>query len=377
MNILIDSAMIDGHRLFSPFGSVKSKEGRMINADDLKDIDALFIRSVTKVDAALLEKASQLKFIGTATAGFDHVDTDELKKRNIAFVSAPGSNKESVGDYILSVLLTFARRYCLDLSSKRIGIVGCGNTGSQVIKKARALGLNLCLCDTPRADNGQSEYSASLDEILSCDIVTLHVPLIKDGPYKTAHLIDAAALSKLKDGAFLINASRGGVVDNRALLQCFKEGRDVHVWLDVFEGEPEIDVKELLPYLDGASAHIAGYSYESKRRATFMLQQSFLKFLGMECNGVFEPNKGEIVKMVIDKDAIFDLNLISRLVFAIYDVSYDSFLFKHSFNGKKSFDLMRKNYRERHELGFVTIAGEGALAHKELLEGLGFKVSEH
>ena len=143
MKILVDSAMPNAMEVFSPYGEVVLKPGRDIVGEDLKDIDALMIRSVTKVDRELLAHAAKLRFIGTATAGCDHVDEELLKQLKIGFASAPGANKESVGDYILSVLLVFAQRYDLKLDGMSIGVVGCGNTGSEVIKKAHALNMTI------------------------------------------------------------------------------------------------------------------------------------------------------------------------------------------------------------------------------------------
>lgn len=376
MNILVDRAMPKALEVFASLGNVVVKDGRDITTDDLIDIDALFIRSVTKVDENLLKKANKLKFVGTATAGCDHVDVNLLKNKGIFFTNAPGSNKESVGDYVLSVLLTLAQKYNLTLKGMTLGVVGCGNTGSQVIKKAKALGMQVVLRDPPLFDRGLKEYGASLDDILSCDFVTLHVPLIKDGAYKTLHLIDDKALLKMHKNAFLINASRGPVVDNHALLKKMQDiDNTLKVWLDVYEGEPEIDVKELLPYLEGSTAHIAGYSYESKRRASFMLKKSFLSMMDLDSDELFTPDKSEILAIELGDDISLDQNLITRLVFSVYDVNSDSYLFKNNFKGKESFDALRKNYRERHELSFVTLKGNGAYKNKDVLEGLGFTVS--
>ena len=378
MKVLVDRAMPKALDVFASLGTVIVKDGRDITSDDLIDIDALFIRSVTKVDDNLLKKANKLKFVGTATAGCDHVDVDLLNKKGIFFTNAPGSNKESVGDYILSVLLTLAQKYNLTLKGMSLGIVGCGHTGQQVLNKAKALGMHLVLRDPPLFDRGLKEYGASLDEILACDFVTLHVPLNKEDPYKTFHLIDEKALLKMHKNAFLINASRGPVVDNKALFKKMQESDNtLRVWLDVYEGEPEIDVKELLPYLEGCTAHIAGYSYESKRRASFMLKKSFESMMGLFSKEIFTPDRSEILAIELADDIVLDQNLISRLVFSIYDVNYDSYLFKNTFTGKKSFDGMRKNYRERHELSYVQLKGNGASKNKEVLLGLGFSISDN
>ena len=375
MKILVDSAMPNALEVFSPYGEVVLKPGRDIVREDLKDIDALMIRSVTKVDEKLLAGASKLKFVGTATAGCDHVDEGLLKQLKIGFASAPGANKESVGDYILSVLLVFAQRYDLKLDGMSIGVVGCGNTGSEVIKKAEALNMRVVKRDPPLFDTGQKEYGASLEDCLSCDFTTFHVPLIEDGKYKTYHLIDETALQTKIGKGFLINASRGAVLDNKALLALFEKGEKLRVWLDVFEGEPDISYKKLIPFLEGSTAHIAGYSYESKRRAAYMLAVSMCKYLNIPLKSSFIVPPPEFSELDIGRIDTLDRDLISRLVFSIYDVRRDSFLFKNRCIDGKSFDALRKNYRERRELSSLTLCNV-PIEYRETLKGLGFSLND-
>ena len=373
MRVLVDSAMPNAMEVFAPYGEVILKAGRDIVSEDLKDIDILMIRSVTKVNEELLKNANRLKFVGTATAGCDHVDQELLKRLNIGFASAPGSNKESVGDYVLSVLLVFAQHYDLDLSKMSIGVVGCGNTGSEVIAKAQALNMKVIKRDPPLFDKGMKEYGASLEECLNCDFTSFHVPLVKTGKYATFHLIDKDALLKKEQKGFLINASRGDVLDNAALLSLFKEGKKLKVWMDVFEGEPNITYKELIPYLEGSTAHIAGYSYESKRRAAFMLAKSMCEYLNIDLKSKFTVPTPEIVSIDLGRIESLDRDLISRLVFSIYDVRRDSYLFKNRCIDGKSFDALRKNYRERREMSSLTLVNVSE-EYKQTLQGLGFTI---
>ena len=373
MKILCDIALPNSVEVFSQYGEVALKNGRQINADDLVDVDVLIIRSITKVNEDLLSKANKLKFVGTATAGMDHIDTALLDKKGIAYSNAQGSNCESVGDYILSVLLVLAEKYNLSFEGKSIGIVGCGFVGSQVYNKAKALGLTIVKNDPPRFKAGDKTCSATLDEALACDIVTLHVPLIQDGEYKTLHLIDEQKLLKLKPNAIFINASRGNVVDNEALSVFLEKRPDVKVWLDVFEGEPEINCKKLLSQVDGATAHIAGYSYESKRRANVMLAFTLAKVLKLEEPKAYVMPKPEIESTTLGKVENLDLDLIRRLVFSVYDVRRDSLMFKNCFKNAKSFDAMRSNYRERRELSSLHLLNVED-KFKEQLSLLGFSV---
>ena len=373
MKFLCDIALPNSVEVFSQYGEVALKNGRQINADDLVDVDVLIIRSITKVNEDLLSKANKLKFVGTATAGMDHIDTALLDKKGIAYSNAQGSNCESVGDYILSVLLVLAEKYNLSFEGKSIGIVGCGFVGSQVYNKAKALGLTIVKNDPPRFKAGDKTCSATLDEALACDIVTLHVPLIKDGEYKTLHLIDEQKLLKLKPNAIFINASRGNVVDNEALSVFLEKRPDVKVWLDVFEGEPQINCKKLLSQVDGATAHIAGYSYESKRRANVMLANTLAHVLKLEEPKAYQMPKPEIESTTLGKVENLDLDLIRRLVFSVYDVRRDSLMFKNCFKDAKSFDAMRSNYRERRELSSLHLLNVED-KFKEQLSLLGFSV---
>ena len=373
MKFLCDIALPNSVEVFSQYGEVALKNGRQINADDLVDVDVLIIRSITKVNEDLLSKANKLKFVGTATAGMDHMDTALLDKKGIAYSNAQGSNCESVGGYILSVLLVLAEKYNLSFEGKSIGIVGCGFVGSQVYNKAKALGLTIVKNDPPRFKTGDKTCNATLDEALACDIVTLHVPLIKDGEYKTLHLIDEQKLLKLKPNAIFINASRGNVVDNEALSVFLEKRPDVKVWLDVFEGEPQINCKKLLSQVDGATAHIAGYSYESKRRANVMLANTLAHVLKLEEPKAYQMPKPEIESTTLGKVENLDLDLIRRLVFSVYDVRRDSLMFKNCFKDAKSFDAMRSNYRERRELSSLHLLNVED-KFKEQLSLLGFSV---
>lgn len=373
MKFLCDIALPNSVEVFSQYGEVALKNGRQINADDLVDVDVLIIRSITKVNEDLLSKANKLKFVGTATAGMDHMDTALLDKKGIAYSNAQGSNCESVGDYILSVLLVLAEKYNLSFEGKSIGIVGCGFVGSQVYNKAKALGLTIVKNDPPRFKTGDKTCNATLDEALACDIVTLHVPLIKDGEYKTLHLIDEQKLLKLKPNAIFINASRGNVVDNEALSEFLEKRPNVKVWLDVFEGEPQINCKKLLSQVDGATAHIAGYSYESKRRANVMLANTLAHVLKLEKPKAYQMPKPEIESTTLGKVENLDLDLIRRLVFSVYDVRRDSLMFKNCFKDAKSFDAMRSNYRERRELSSLHLLNVED-KFKEQLSLLGFSV---
>lgn len=371
MKILADVALPNAEEVLSEYGDVRLKPGREIIPADLQGTDILIIRSVTRVDENLLRDAFALKFVGTATAGVDHLDCALLSSRGIAFANAPGSNRESVGDYVLSVLLVLAQRFGLNFKTMSIGVIGCGNTGSEVCRIASALGMQLVKRDPPRFEQGDQSCGASLEEALGCDIVTLHVPLIREGPLKTRYLLEYSRLQSLKPGTVLINASRGEVVDNAALCRVLGERPDLKAWCDVFEGEPEISCRELLPRLQGATAHIAGYSYESKRRATVMLARSMARDLGLPSPRPYRMPEPELRGLELGEIATPDLDLLCRLVFAVYDVRRDSCAFARNFKDGKSFDLLRRNYRERRELSSLCLRNVPP-AWRDFFSALGF-----
>lgn len=206
------------------------------------------VRSVTKVNESLLA-GKPIKFVGTATAGTDHVDEAWLKQAGIGF-PLHGCNAIAVVEYVFSSLLMLAERDGFSLYDRTVGIVGVGNVGRRLQARLEALGIKTLLCDPPRADRGDEGDFRSLDELVQrADILTFHTPLFKDGPYKTLHLADEKLIRSLKPGAILINACRGAVVDNTALLTCLNEGQKLSVVLDVWEGEPELNVELLKKWI--------------------------------------------------------------------------------------------------------------------------------
>lgn len=231
----------------------------------VKDADILLIRTRTKCDEALL-KGSAVKLIATATIGTDHIDLDWCRENGIAVENAAGCNAPGVAQYVWSSLI----RNGFDPSVHTLGVVGCGNVGSIVADWGRKLGCRMMVCDPPRKKMGYQDHEyLPLEEILrEADAVTLHTPLTRCGADPTFHLVGDEEFSRMREGAILINAARGEVVDNKAWKSYLKEGRGVAV-IDTWEWEPELD-RELLDLAEIATPHIAGYSLEGKQRATRM-----------------------------------------------------------------------------------------------------------
>ncbi|PMX59913.1 4-phosphoerythronate dehydrogenase PdxB, partial [Pseudomonas sp. FW305-60] len=263
---------------FEGFGEIRRVPGRSIDRATVEQADVLLVRSVTNVNRALLE-GSKVRFVGTCTIGTDHLDLDYFQRAGITWSSAPGCNARGVVDYVLGSLLTLAEIEGADLAQRTYGIVGAGEVGGRLVKVLQGLGWNVLVCDPPRQAAEGGDY-VSLEQIIEqCDVISLHTPLKKHGAQSTWHLLDKNRLNQLKPGAWLINASRGPVVDNAALREVLLQREDLQAVLDVWEGEPEVDVA-LAELCVLATPHIAGYSLDGRQRGTAQIYQAYCAFLG-------------------------------------------------------------------------------------------------
>lgn len=254
-----------------PDECVRALEPSAIDAGAVRDADVLVVRTRTQVNEALL-RGSKVRLVCTATIGFDHIDTAYCDAQGIAWMSCPGCNAQAVCDYIEEVLTTHYSLLPLENGSGVglcIGIVGVGHVGSLVAQMAERLGMTVLLNDPPKG------IGVSLDTIArECDVISFHTPLTHTGDYPTYHLCDASFLAQCKPNALIINAARGGVVDEQALLASGRE-----YVLDTWEGEPHIDL-DVLRHARLASMHIAGYSVLGKRNATQMCLDAIAHALG-------------------------------------------------------------------------------------------------
>lgn len=372
MKIVVDENMPHACELFAEFGDVVPLPGRQIGAADLQDADVLLVRSVTRVDAGLLASCPRLAFVGTATIGTDHIDTALLAERGIPFFSAPGCNKYSVGDYVLSALLVLAERHELSLDRMSLAVIGAGNTGECVAGKAEALGMKVLRCDPPRARTEGGAGFVDYQTALGADIVSFHVPLTRKGPEPTFHLLGEREIAALPGGQFLINASRGEVWDNLALLARQQSQAPLKLVMDVWEGEPE-PLRALVPYTEIATPHIAGYSLEGKARGTWMLYQALCQQLGRPARQDLQSllPAPEVRELTPGQPA--DQGLIKQLVHLIYDVRRDDARFRNRIGLPGSFDGQRKDYPERRELSSLHLKGPFAC---DRLARLGFAISQ-
>jgi len=374
MKIIADENIPFVKECFSSAGDCLTIHGRKITREILKDIDALLVRTVTKVDKDLLD-GTNVKFVGTATIGFEHVDIDYLASKKIYFSSAPGSNANSVAEYVVSALLNLADKYKFDISKKSIGIVGVGNVGSRVEKKAKAMGMKVVLNDPPlKRKTGDKKYRP-IEEILNCDIVTLHTPLTNEGQDKTYHLADEKFFAALKKGTIFLNTCRGGVHDTAALKNAITSSKLKACVLDVWEKEPNIDI-ELVKMVDFGTPHIAGYSYDGKIAGMIMIYQAFCKHFAIEPKFAARdflppPQIERIVINTSEKEPL--LNAVNML----YDIKEDDAKLRRITEEPAElrgtyFDSLRKNYQIRREFQntVVSIKDENI---KKIFYGIGFK----
>jgi len=348
---------------FARFGEIRRVPGRSIDRATVEQADVLLVRSVTRVDRALLE-GSKVRFVGTCTIGTDHLDLDYFQQAGITWSSAPGCNARGVVDYVLGSLLTLADIEGADLTQRTYGVVGAGEVGGRLVKVLQGLGWNVRVCDPPRQAAQGGDF-VSLEHIIEqCDVISLHTPLTRSGAGSTWHLFDDRRLNQLKPGAWLINASRGPVVDNAALREVLLEREDLQAVLDVWENEPEVDVA-LAELCVLATPHIAGYSLDGKQRGTAQIYQAFCDFLGLpaqvKLSDLLPSPWLSQVTLNADCDPAWALAMVCR---GVYDPRRDDADFRRSLVGSVSeqraaFDALRKHYPSRREIDGLQVRIEG------------------
>ncbi|MQT59158.1 4-phosphoerythronate dehydrogenase PdxB [Pseudomonas sp. FSL R10-0399] len=348
---------------FAEFGEIRRLPGRQITRADVHDADVLLVRSVTKVDRDLLE-GSAVRFVGTCTIGTDHLALDYFHQEGIQWSSAPGCNARGVVDYVLGSLLTLAEIEGANLNQRTYGVVGAGEVGGRLVNVLKGLGFNVQVCDPPRQAAEGGDY-VSLEQIIErCDVISLHTPLDKSAENATWHLLDQKRLNQLKHGTWLINASRGPVIDNNALREVLTRREDLQAVLDVWEAEPQVDV-ELADLCVLATPHIAGYSLDGKQRGTAQIYQAFCDFLGQEAviklADLLPAPWLAKVELSADSDTAWALATVCR---GVYDPRRDDADFRRSLVGtvqeqKLAFDALRKHYPVRREIEGLQVRIEG------------------
>lgn len=377
MKIVADENIPYAQALFSTLGDVQLVPGRSLQRSDVIDADILLVRSVTRVNEALLD-GTPVKFVGTCTIGTDHLDKGYLDTQGITYASAPGCNANSVVQYVLAALAY------LDKIDKglRYAVVGCGNVGGRLYRAFHNLGLDcvgvdpyLTTKDIPRL----SEFSAVYD----CDVICVHTPLLREGLHPTYHLFDQSVLDKLKPGTVLLNAGRGDVIDNQALYNRLQASPDLQVVLDVWENEPAIHT-DLLKLVTIGTPHIAGYSFEGRVNGSTMIFQALSQFLEKSTtwqNTILTP----LLAQVLGESVSIQHRDIASTILATHSI-YDDHQRLMAVADKVSseFDILRKTYPKRREFTHYVLSSlledtaqsEGMHLERMCLEKLGFLFSD-
>lgn len=379
MKIVADNKIPFLAGALEPYADVVYLPGSETTPQVVADADAVITRTRTICNEGLL-KGSRVKMIATATIGFDHIDTAWCNANGIEWTNAPGCNSWSVQQYIASLLVNLAQTFGFDCKDKTLGVIGVGNVGSKVARIAELLGFKVLLNDPPRAAKEGSAGFTSLDTLLEkSDIITCHVPLQKDGPYATYHMFDKERIAKLRKDQFLINSSRGPVVDNAALKDALKTKSIAGASLDVWENEPNIDT-ELMDLLYTATPHIAGYSLDGKANGTTMSVQAIARKFNLPCKDWHVtdiPLPDQDVCFTIDVTGKTATEIIQEAILYTYDIKNDDKRLRASVS---TFEKQRSDYPVRREFPAFTVTLDGALTPElieecvETLEEIGFNV---
>jgi erythronate-4-phosphate dehydrogenase len=380
MKIIADANLKDTEIYFAQFGELKLIPGREINAVTLADADALLIRSVTKVDRLLLEN-SQVKFVGTATSGTDHIDQAYLANNGVVFAHAHGSNAQAVADYCLTAFLKFSKIIEPKAKKSRIGIVGLGAVGSALARLLKAIGLEvlaydplLTITQRQQAASLGVEFTSAIEDVFDLEAVSIHTPLSFSGKHPTSNMIGQALLERLPKAAVLINASRGEVIKEKELLAFLEKRSDVLAVLDVWDNEPELNL-DLMALAAIATPHIAGYSRRAKTLATRMLAEAFAKFLHGEAGQFSSPEELSPEKLVLKNKSVSVENFVSyALPIDDWSAEFKLKILNSSDRGN-TFDKFRKSMVNRAEFSDFEIE-TSQLNHREVttLKNLGFNL---
>lgn len=317
--------------------------GKDLTPSLVKDADALIIRTRTHCNRGLLE-GSKVKFIATATIGFDHIDTEYCREAGITWTNAPGCNSASVAQYLHSSLILLQESKGINLSEATIGIIGVGNVGSKVAKVAQELGMRVLLNDLPREDKeGKQNFSSLQTLAKECNVLTFHVPLYKEGKYRTYHLADTAFFQSLKQKPIIINTSRGEVIETDALLNALETKLISDAIIDVWENEPAINLTLLKKVFLG-TPHIAGYSADGKANATRMSLDALCRYFNIQADYQIIPPAPSQPQITAET--------LSDAYLQIYDPRQDSNALK---THPELFEKLRGDYPLRREKKAYTI----------------------
>jgi erythronate-4-phosphate dehydrogenase len=370
VEILVDREIHRSEAAFAPFGHTRVFDGRNLTRASLGAAEILLVRSVTRVDEALLG-GSAVRFVGTATSGIEHVDTDYLRNSNIQFADAGGCNARAVAEYVICCIYAFAAIHRRAVHELTVGVVGYGHVGSALVRCLARLNIR-CKIHDPLVDQRQDGPSlGSLEEILACDVVTLHVPLTQNVPFATRHLIDQPKLALLRNSALLINAARGGVVDEDALCRHISVCPQTYVALDCWDGEPSPQ-PAMIEKAWRATPHIAGHTFEARRNACAELRRQLADFLNIS-----RPDTPLEMPPRIDvhRGTLSEVAEILALLSPWHHDPRAMLALRHAGKSQRAadFDALRRRFGGRREFSGYVVARAG-LDHDTVaqLDALGF-----
>lgn len=382
MRILADENIPFAREAFAPPGEVRFMSARSIAREELMKTDALIVRSITRVTAEMLA-GTPVRFVATATAGTDHLDLEGLARAGVTTASAGGSNAESVAQHVAAVLCQLFLADGIEFAGQTIGIVGVGQCGSRVERVARSLGMIPILCDSPLARARGDERFRPHSELAQCDFLTIHVPLIRDGEDATSGLVGADFFNRAKPGLVVIQASRGGVLNEPDLLGALASGVVRVAALDVWENEPDISMSTLAATRI-ATPHIAGHSFDGKLLGTEMIHNALCGFAGIAPTwkaADYLPNLKQAASASLDGGDV--ISAVADLVLQVHPLMEDDSAMRKLREASASgvsaqFDALRRNYPERREFAAwpVRLHGGDAITCEQataILHGLGFR----
>jgi erythronate-4-phosphate dehydrogenase len=369
MKIAVDENIPGVSETFSLHADVTRVDGRLLRKADVRNMDALIVRSVTTVDSALLTGTS-VRFVGSATIGTDHLDIPWLDQQGIRWANAPGCNANAAAEYTLAMMILSCRRTGMELASSRIGIVGLGNVGSRLWRLLTEFGLKqFHLCDPPLAETGIPGLCA-LEQIAECNLVSFHVPLTVTGAHPTLHMANRQFLNSLPHGTLLVNTSRGKVLDAEALNLWLAAGLGFAA-LDVFPREP-VEDDSLTKLLSVATPHVAGYSLDGKWNGTLMVYREFCDWLQVK-----EQVTGPLPQFEDHRLTVQQASSVEAAVLAACPVERDDRNMRETLtaagvSGGKLFDDLRRNYPERRDFAGWRVPENLPTNRTATLRALGF-----
>jgi erythronate-4-phosphate dehydrogenase len=370
--LIIDDAVPYAQALFGHLGEIECLPGRAINAECVKHADALIVRSRTQVNAALL-KDSSVQFVGSTVVGLDHIDQAWLAQQGIRFYSAQGCNANSVAEYVIAALLDLAEHQKFDLQRKTLGIIGVGHVGRLLAEKAQSLGLRCLLNDPPRAAIEGEQGFSSLEELLTqADIITVHTPLTQDGNYPTRHLLNADNLALLRPNTLLINAARGGIIDEQAWLTTQTQANIIDCW----QNEPFIN-PALYQRADIATPHIAGHSLEAKINGSVMVYRQLCQYWQIEPEHHWRSQLPPSPAPLIVPQLAGLQTMLAQIIKQTYDIRQDDSALRHPdiSQVQHAFEDYRRHYPIRREWAQHRLTPTPHAQLNDYLKRLGFMLN--